>query len=220
MSKLISCPHCKSFKTERTTKGTITRGVATGVGKVTGMVADNLVKAISPIDLSVEGGVSSFVKSAFKIEHECLDCDCLFNVEYDMEDNIIVTNVKKYPVPDDIIDDERTAYVASLQNSMPYASTIISGIATVGLFIYCWINDFTYQVAHDSSWFRSAGTHTHYNISWLFFAFLLVLALIWFFVSWSSIQEKKKEIVQANGLSKIEFKRLHRDLFSKYPEYR
>lgn len=216
MSATIRCPHCGGTNTKTSIKGKMTNAMAYGVGAVANSVISNFL----PFDTHGTGAIATGIKGFVPIEYECEDCDCLFTVTIDSDKEVKQVEVRQYPMPDAIIQEEKDAYISDMKSQISYKSAIVCGLISVGLFIYCWNTDFKYQVWREGTWFQKAGYYNDWHYSWLFWALLCIVFFISAIVNICSTESKEEKVKEAEQASLIEFKRKHPEIFKKYPQYR
>ncbi len=200
MSEKIQCPLCNSYKTSSTLGSKVKIGGIYLAGFGASALANSALSCIGLGDIhtNVAGATREMIKSVVPMDYKCNCCDCIFTVMFSENQNAKSIKVKQYPIPNEIIQEEKDAYVKQLESEISYGLAVIFGLIDLGLFVYCWNSPF--------SW------------GWLFWAFVFLVVLISTIVIIVSNEEAEKKLKKVKEQSLKAFKLEHPELFEKYDQ--
>lgn len=220
MSRRIQCPLCDSHNVS-TTLGSKAK---TGGIYLAGLGASVLTKSIlssvglDGIRTNVSGATKSMLRSVVPMDYKCKCCDCVFTVMFTEEQEVKSVKVNQYPIPDEIIQKEKDAYVKQLESEISYIPVIFPGLTCLGLFIYCWNAPFKYQEWREATWLQDAGYYDAWHYSWLFWAFLCLVFLIMTLCFIDNIGHEEEKLDKIKEQNLKDFKSEHYELFEKYDQ--
>lgn len=201
--EIIECPHCGRGTINRTTKGAVTQNAA----QIGGQVAQFATKEIA--NSVIFDGAGRYVPkfgdqlaSLVSVEHVCDNCDCLFMAKFFKDGILKELSIKKFPMPNEIIEKVREEYIQSLKDDKPIISSIIFLLLTLYFFVYMFMG-----VADDN------GFQVAFNF------LLMIPCLILSILKGRKIASLNEEIGECESQLPLDFKRSHRELFSQYKQY-
>lgn len=200
MSREIQCPLCNSHNVSTTLGSKAKIGgiylASQGASVLTKSILSSV--GLDGIRTNVSGATRSMLKSIVPMDYKCKCCDCIFTVMFTEDQDVKSVKVKQYPIPNEIIQEEKDAYVKQLESEISYGLAAIFGLIDLGLFVYCW--------------------KTSISWSWWFWAFLCLTFLIITIVAIDSNGEVEKKLEKAKEQNLKSFKREHPELFEKYDQ--
>lgn len=199
----IKCPHCQSNNISKTTTGKISSGVKE-VGKGTlavgGKMAEDSIGV--PFLGRALSGVGKWGLSFIPVEFVCNSCDSLFVATFDTDEELRDIELKKLPMPEEIISRVRGSHIETLKKKRPYISMVIFALLTLYCLMYMFIG-----VSEDNSF--------QVFVSFIFAIPFLIPTIL----KWRKISSLNQQIEECEMKSPRDFKKSHRDLFREYSQY-
>lgn len=200
MSREIQCPLCNSHNVSTTLGSKAKIGGIYLAGQGASVLTKSILSSVGldGIRTNVSGATRSMLKSIVPMDYKCKYCDCIFTVMFTEDQDVKSVKVKQYPIPNEIIQEEKDAYIKQLESEISYGLAAIFGLIDLGLFVYCW--------------------KTSISWSWWFWAFLCLTFLIITIVAIDGNGEAEKKLEKVKEQNLKSFKREHPELFEKYDQ--
>lgn len=177
-----------------------TKEIGKGTITVGGKIAESQtgVKFLGKIVSCVGKWGLSFIP----IEFVCNNCDSMFTVTFDTNEDVQDIKLKKLPMPEEIILQAQNYYIESLKKKRPYISMVIFALLTLYCVVYLFIG-------------FSDGNVLQIAVAF-FFAIPFLIPTI---LKCRKISSLNRQIEECNYQSPREFKNTHKYLFRNYPQY-
>lgn len=195
----VKCPHCNSNNVAKTIKGRVAKGAASfGGGFVEGVIKEVANGLLFDGAGRFIPKFGESLASLAPVEYVCQECDCLFSTLISADGDVGKKTIKKYPMPKEIIEKEREAYVSILRKKRPFISMAIFAFLTFYCLVYMFFGN----------GFQSFCS--------FIFAILVIIPTI---LKWREISSLNQQIEECEMQSPRDFKNLHKELFRKYSQY-